>query len=352
MRLNIMQSVQSIQRSTISLHGPFRSHVNITTCPNRTSSEKYRTALEDLPNHPHGRNNELVRIALFGLNAGVAPDQIAEDLQNAGGEPMLSRDETVRAVGAAQRRIGDRSAPARKPVPSPPTEGERSFVPRMLEAGRGFTVESLRNASPVPLLDTQHDQALAFLTAIALPQDGYIFSGSKYDARTRERLLTPRELIERLKTGIPEYIIPNAFTGKPGQVYGRDGTPHDSYACNTVLQSRRFAVLEFDAMPLPEQVEFFAGIIRTGSLPLRSLVYSGGKSIHGLVELTERRTPEGPDRGHWDEQWRQLARLCCSHEDNLFHADIACRDATRLTRMAGAVRTDNNKRQTLLWLHK
>ena len=49
------------------------------------------------------------------------------------------------------------------------------------------------------------------------------------------------------------------------------------------------------------QAAFWVGVAMKGLLPLRSLVYSCGKSIHGIVRLRD-------DAREWVSQWNALSR--------------------------------------------
>jgi len=80
-------------------------------------------------------------------------------------------------------------------------------------------------------------------------------------------------------------------------------------------------------------------------LQVRSLVYSGGKSIHGLVEISK------GDSDTWKKNMEILRYATC-HPDAPpeYKADRACCNPDRLTRLAGGKRSDNGKLQSLLWL--
>jgi hypothetical protein len=136
-------------------------------------------------------------------------------------------------------------------------------------------------------------------------------------------------------------LIANPLTGQPALT--KEGKP--SFRCAESVRRHRYALVEFDAMPLEEQCAFWAGVIATGTLPLRSLVYSGGKSLHGLVEIG------AADRAQWDKQVETL--LFATHNPDApenRRADRACRNPDRMTRLAGTWRADKQKWQRLVWL--
>ena len=133
--------------------------------------------------------------------------------------------------------------------------------------------------------------------------------------------------------------MPNDVTGEP--VKNEKG--EDSYGLEACLNHCRYAVVEFDAMPLPVQAAFWLGVIRQKKLPVRSLVYSGSKSIHGLLFLK--------DTEDFKAQWNLLKEALCSDDDKTYRCDAACSNPGRLTRFPGAIRRETGKRQQLLYLH-
>ena len=138
---------------------------------------------------------------------------------------------------------------------------------------------------------------------------------------------------------LPTHILPNDLTGRPE----KNERGEDSYALESCILHKRIAVVEFDEMPLKVQAAFWRGAIRSGLLPVLSLVYSGGKSIHGLLRLKD---------GGFAAQWGILERALSSDADPAYRCDLACRNAGRMTRFPGAVRPETGKRQRLLYLAK
>jgi len=86
-------------------------------------------------------------------------------------------------------------------------------------------------------------------------------------------------------------------------------------------------------------------VIATKILPLRSLVFSGSKSLHGLIEI------DAPDRAAWDKTLDALlCEVCNPDAPKDRQADRNCRNPARMTRLAGAWRQDKERRQKLVWL--
>lgn len=313
-------------------------------------ARRYQEELNALSGHTHGRNARLVRLALLGLAAGRDPQTLAEEIVAAGGEPRLTDAEVRRAIQTAGRRFSSASAapqtnrlpPFRKPLePRPPTTRERNFVREMISAGKGAKSSDLRGLSPVEWGTVP--VAAAFLGAIFRPDD-LVFVGTPFRPRTRENLMTAKALADGLSAPgaeLPTHLVPNPFSGEPG----RNAEGKVSYCLDATVAHRRLALVEFDELPLEEQAAFWRGVIEGRLLPVRSLVYSGAKSIHGLVELVDDGTA-----AKWSEQWRTLERLLCSDPDPAYHADRACKNAARFTRFPGALRPETGRPQALLYL--
>lgn len=94
-----------------------------------------------------------------------------------------------------------------------------------------------------------------------------------------------------------------------------------------------YALVESDSMPLAEQEAMY----RKLELPIATLVYSGGKSLHAIVHV------DAPDA---DEYRKRVEFLYDFLEKNGVQVDKQNRNPSRLSRMPGVTRGD--KRQTLV----
>lgn len=298
------------------------------------STTRYEDELAALSGHTHGRNAQLVRIALLGLAANRDPAAICEEIIVSGGEPRLTDAEVKRAVEKALKirgknvRFTPRSA-AKRTEKRKPTEKQKGFVRKLIEAGGEKS-----SSRDLQALSKGGD----FLEKV-LEADALYFFGDPYQKRTRDRLMTPDELRARLVQGgkLPTHFIPNPFTGQSAL----NEAGEESYCLDSLIAQKTLALIEFDAMPLEVQAAFWVGAITTGLLPVVSLVYSGGKSIHGLIKLKPT---------DWAGQWRNIEELLASDADPAFRCDIACKNAGRMTRFPEALRPDTNRRQHLLYL--
>lgn len=88
------------------------------------------------------------------------------------------------------------------------------------------------------------------------------------------------------------------------------------------VTAHRNLLIEFDGMSLADQSQKLIDL----EVPYTTLVYSGGKSLHAVIALTE-----SVSRSEYDELFRYLKYV-------LWQCDPSCRNPSRLTRVAGADR--------------
>lgn len=102
---------------------------------------------------------------------------------------------------------------------------------------------------------------------------------------------------------------------------------------NENVTDYRYALVESDSIPVERQ----NAIIRELELPVATLVYSGGKSIHAVVKV------EAETMEEYRKRVNYLYDVC---KKNGLEVDTQNRNAARLSRMPGVVR--NGKKQFLM----
>ena len=103
---------------------------------------------------------------------------------------------------------------------------------------------------------------------------------------------------------------------------------------NSDVVEFRHCLIESDSLPKPEQLRK----IREFNLPCSAIVDSGGKSVHAIVRI---------DAGSDEKLYRErVSELHAFLEKHGFPVDKACKNASRLSRIAAVTR--NGKRQSLL----
>ena len=314
------------------------------------------SALSSLPAQVGGRNAALLPLVRAGLREGHAPEALVAEIVAGSGSPPLTVAEVRRAVDTALRTAREplpfrRSRPGflpRPPKPQPPPGG---FVARCMDRGngaRGF--DDVRALSPVapPAGETdgeRRDALRLFLRSLFAPND-VLFVGARTARLVRTRPRRDRSFVGSPPDPWPPLIGSNPFSGREERT--ADGATL-SPRCKAAVACRRFALVEFDGLPLEAQVRFWAGALRGVGrgplLPVAALTFSGGKSIHALLRV------DCADARAWCELWDRLASFVCNPSDPpAQRADKACRDESRLTRLPGARRAESGRVQSLLYL--
>lgn len=315
---------------------------------------KYAAELSSLSSYVHGRNARLLKIALLGRHEGFSPERIAADLIDAGGEPRLTDAEVNRAVAKAfdaavwnkssypphHRGTHGRALCPKAPKTPRINEKTQGFVREMIAASGGEgSSAALRALSVYPVVDDETFDTYDLLDELLPDNDTDLyFAGTPYTKRTRESLRTKAQLLDLISSAnSPTHFIPNPFTGESAL----NERGEESYCLEKTLAAKRLALIEFDELPLKAQAAFWIGAIKEKLLPVASLVYSGGKSIHGLLRLKPT---------DWEGQWRTIEKLLASDPERKFHCDIACKNPGRMTRFPWTKRPDTGRFQKVLYI--
>jgi len=384
--------------------GQPEKYVEVST---RRALDDYGSGLAELSRNVGGRNCMLMKVARPAKRAGISCERFVSDVIEAGGEPRLEAYavrrawQRCRAVPISSEDFCKTPCLPRKIVVSPwtraPSKSECSFVRQHIAygekwlnyerkasgAGSDLTAFGLlRHCSQVEFEDTCFGQAAAEIRTQAawacvagVSGGGVWFAGERYDARKAESVDSAERLIEKWRKGcpVPTLVSVNPHTGQ-GVVLDKDrGMPLSlSYRCNDTVASWCFTLVEFDAMPLGLQSLFWLGVLAKGALRVVSLVFSAGRSIHGIVVVPKTSAGAMGSRMNYKaawgvaglkgiSSWGPLSRILCSDEDALYRADM-CASTVLTARLAGHVRVDWDKYkkgagpqpslQRLLWLGK
>jgi len=306
---------------------------------------KFDAGLANLAATPVGnRHNKLLGLARLGLWAGFTPEDVEMLLIDAGKYQPNEYAETRTAIAKVLADFGTYTVfrstafkPSRRNAPRTPSVAEQGVFRECVRLGGGSaTFADLRALSPSIVPVAQYAQAIAQIRALFDPTADTLWCGNLYDAKNPSTVASASEWCLRIQltNRIPSFFAANPVTGM---------CANGSYRNAATIAAYRHAVIEIDTLPLETQAAFWMGVIKRNLLPLRTLTYSGGKSIHGIIRLTD-------DKAQWQSQWETLARCFASDPDPSYRIDLQCRDATRMSRLAGATRPDKNTHQELLWL--
>ena len=290
----------------------------------RAHVKKFKAALANCPPPGAGVHAWTLATANRAAAAGIDPEQAIELITAAMTRTPSPASEVLDTVQKAYTErgahVGGLEAVVFQSKPNPAPLSASEFVQR----GAGATEADLLAASPVHIGwgDDRWLSACALLRAAFLPGE-LVYCGFENGGSVLER----DDWIYRFANHeyLPPLFCPNPL--KAGG--GVSAAGKTSIRCDDAVSVFRHAVAEFDGLSLADQILFWMG---WGLDAVTAVTFSGSKSLHTLlrVDCTSR---EEWDRGVKNGLFRQrLIPLGC---------DGACKNPSRLTRLAGACRPDN-----------
>lgn len=113
------------------------------------------------------------------------------------------------------------------------------------------------------------------------------------------------------------------------------------------LKEMRYILLECDHLSLDKQTQFFFSLIEYG-VPVKSIIYSGGKSLHCLIKIHPMENLK-EYKAYCEEVYSSLNKLAFSMNDNIKLVDTANKDGIRYTRVPFGFRPDKEKIQKMIY---
>jgi hypothetical protein len=302
---------------------------------------KYQDRLATIP--PPGGNGchvDLLGIANLGIIAGLDAQTIHDNLRESI-PPGKRRVSDTEINDAIRKALSDCNG--NKPIPSIKKSKPKFNGPKVMEKlitkAQGYDEATIWELSPVRMDWPEEEDTIHFLEIVFLPDD-LLFIGNQYDdGAIGENIRSCKDWIDFFKSGnsAGPFICINPLTGKNALSKANKLTYRGDYC----ISSFRHCLVEFDNIPMEEQLRFWS----VAELPVKALVSSGKKSIHAWLDvskLTEVKT---------FDQWQThiKSRLYESILKPL-GVDGACSNPSRLSRLPGFMRQETNKYQSLLWL--
>lgn len=305
----------------------------------------YQSCLAEFA-RPGNRYAALTALTWCAACLGIPTARVIED---AHAEGVTDRDGDIRrGMVSAIAKIGSRPVTGYTPRRREVRQTFPGYVRGLIRDGGDVAdFEALRNLSPLPVSGmSPQTQTAAFLAALYKPTDIlHIFASDRHRRGEIGRdILTRAEWLESIsRTGDlgGDCLCKNPLTGRQGT----NGNGEPSYTSRDCIAAYRYALVEFDALPLQEQCAFWRGWLSSQmrAAALAALTFSGGKSIHGLVRT-------GADAVTAPKVERDLRDLLCADPDKRYCADPNTLRPHGGTRLAGATRHGNGATQTLLYL--
>ena len=229
------------------------------------------------PGKGAGCHQYLMKVARLGLFAGKPAADIEADIKRnipSGGRAVS--DYEIRQVVAAG--LNTAYHPTEFTPPPPKFNPEALWVKFTRDETEEELEALLRGASPVSLNYDSRRDPVELLTRFYLPHE-FVLVGEK-------NTLAPRraaDLVEAATRGAlagPQ-IAPNPFTGKTGLLADGSGNTLRGKSC---IADFRYAVCEFDGIPLQKQYAFWLDQIENKRAPA-VIIHSGGKSLHAWLPV-------------------------------------------------------------------
>jgi hypothetical protein len=304
--------------------------------------QRYFDKLTTIP--PPGGNgchSTLLSVANLGVIAGVDPDKIFEDLRQA--IPPGRRRVTHREIEAAvTRAVQDHHSGKfyTHPRPEPAVNDGKVVLQRIIEQAPISNEADLWEASPIRLWNEPSQDSNLLLEALYSPKD-LLWIGERGESGIIGRnIKSAGEWADFFNNyGIPgPQFIPNPLSGALAPNKAGNGETRRGDYC---VASFRFCIVEFDTLSREDQIRFWSAV----KLPICALIDSGGKSIHGIIDVRALATV------NVYTEW--VAEI----DTNLYErglvplgVDSSCKNPSRLSRLPGHFRAEKRRWQRLLWL--
>jgi len=304
--------------------------------------DRFEAALANIPETGGGCHLAMMGAANCGVFAGLTDDEIFGGIKSAiTGNRKVPNGEISATIAKARRDNGSVAEnqpkekrtykPRYRHSPVKPLFNGAAEIARMkrkaVDLWGEFSFAELWELSPVRLNDEQkYDPYLLF--DVLYKQDDYLFIGSQYDKQVK----TVAEWIRDDELLSNPFIIPNPLTGDQHKT----DSGKLSYRANSCVKDFKYAVVEFDEMTFDDQLAFWL----TTTLPVCTIIHSGGKSLHGWVKA------EVSTADEWDKEIKEKLfdyLTACG-------ADKACKNPARLSRLPGHYRKEKEHYQQLLYL--
>ncbi len=300
------------------------------------ATTKYKDAVSSIPSPGTGCHPYLLTVSNYGAMAGLPPDQVFSDVRKSipEGRRKVSDREITDAIAKASH--GTRPY---MPSPKPVIRNGQVTVQRFIDQS-DMTEADLWESSPIRLVDKPEKDTALFLESLFGPEDLLWIGDREQPGILGETIRPAKEWIKHFGRGgkTAPHILINPLTGAAAPTRTGD---KETFRGDGNVSRFKYCLVEFDNLRREDQIRFWA----TAKLPIRSLVDSGGKSIHALLDVQNIAKIELLE--HWYAQIkaglyeRILAPL---------GVDKACSNPARLSRLPGHLRGEKGTVQKILWL--
>jgi hypothetical protein len=302
----------------------------------------YNIALHNIPAPGAGCHPYLLTVANLGTFANLDPEQIYNDIRQAipTGGRCVPDNEIFKTVQKARR---DYKGGTFTPQPRPKTviQNGKAALQKIIDQAQIEDPVDLWEASPLRLLDDPAADAILLLKTL-FKTDDLIFIGDRHDRGiVGKTIRTTADWIDYYQGGgaTAPFIIINPLSGESAPTKGGDKETLRGDLC---IKDFRYCLIEFDNLNHEDQIKFWSAV----KLPIVTLIDSGGKSIHGWIDVKQ--LSQVTTAGEWETEIK--GRLY----DRILRplgVDTTCSNPARLSRLPGHWRDKGAKAiQRILWL--
>lgn len=308
------------------------------------NESRYAEALKSIPAPGNGCHPALLGVANLGILAGRDPQELMAEIQRSipeGSRRVPDREISAAISKAAHDLRGQNFAP-RPRNPEPAVKGGPAVLRRIIEQGKFSGDADLWEESPIKIKCLPEETPALFLSTV-FADDDLIFIGERRQAGILGKTIrSTAEWIDFLARGGrpgPFFII-NPLSGKPEPRKSEPGATLRGDGC---VKFFKHALAEFDQISVESQIRFWSA----ARLPIKSLTFSGGKSIHAILDVQKIAKVSTQD------QWRdEIKQNLYSRILAPLGVDSACSNPARLSRVPGHFRKEKSAMQRLLWLSR
>ena len=316
---------------------------NTTRLVNFDMRERFKAGLGTCPSGGAGVHRWLMSQANRGVLCGAyTPHELEAVLTEAMSRPPTPVNEVSSTVEKIYREQGTN-------LNGIWTPGPRQKKIKRMKKDRVFTdslpITELEGMSPVPLAETGLGRLEQFLQTLYTPEE-YLYIGRQGDAgriggtirRVREWAEDVRAAVGEGKgvlaesANVPQFII-NPLTGT--EALKKDGSGNTTLRGDGNVSVYRYILYECDVASKVRQADLL--MRKAEDWNIRAIIDSGGKSLHALcrVDATD---------------WESVKTGFFQEELGPYWADVACKNASRQSRLPGVMRNKNE--QKLVWLNE
>ena len=317
-----------------------------------TPKEKYEDALRAFA-MPGRRNEMLGALTYWAVAYGMSLDEVIEA---AHAEGVRDRDSDIRrGFATAEKKAyheGEKRTftPVVRRVIKPTIKALPNFIRTLIETNRDIsTLDQLRTLSPTTICAGEDEDARLWQAQTQLVtlfnRDDFVFMRGAKDAAVKavrgENLRKTRSWLLEGLDSLGEVVGVNPVSGREGLTTGGQ----ESYYCKKTVAEYRHFVMEFDEMSLEDQCAFWAGLIRRGKTPIRTITYSGSKSLHAVIRAGAKNAEE------FDVCVAKFAKVYGADDTpvDLRIDPQSLKSPLTCVRLAGLVRKDTGRVQSLVY---